>query len=225
MAKTTSASLESSAPASPSEAGKALRRKLLLEAAYDVFSSSGYHRTRLGDVAAVAGYSKASVYNYFEDKEELFLQTSITASSDIVTQLQAESQSDGTALATLRRMLRHLLSDAGGLYSFVQAVTEYHGELQTTEERTAERTQLIARHLEGLRGILQVLAEAIQAGKISGEFRCSLDELVIARMLTGLVRSVLLRWRLDGAKTDVETELDQIMAFAAAGLHSPSAST
>ena len=225
MARTTSASLESSAASSPSEAGKALRRNLLLEAAYDVFSSSGYHRTRLGDVAAAAGYSKASVYNYFEDKEELFLQTSITASGDIVTLLEAESQTGDTALATLRRMLRHLLSDAGGLYSFVQAVTEYHGELQTADERTPERRQLIARHLEGLRGILQVLAEAIQAGKTSGEFRCSLDELVIARMLTGLVRSVLLRWRLDGAKTDVETELDQIMAFAAAGLQGPSTHT
>ncbi|MEL6896494.1 MAG: TetR/AcrR family transcriptional regulator, partial [Planctomycetota bacterium] len=206
---------------SPAKAGKALKRKLLLTAAYDVFSTKGYHRTRLEDVAAQAGYSKGSVYNYFEDKEELFLQTSISASADIVAVIAAEVQPDSTAIEALRRMLRHLLSDAGELYSFVQAVAEYHGELQRSDEHGSERNLLIAEHLKGLRGILQVLAGAIRAGKERGEFNKNLDEMVIARLLTGLVRSVLLRWRLDGQKSDLEEELSQIMIFAESGLRGP----
>ncbi|MEM6691239.1 MAG: TetR/AcrR family transcriptional regulator [Planctomycetota bacterium] len=203
---------------SPAIQGKSLKRKLLLEAAYDVFSAMGYYRTRLEDVAAQAGYSKASVYNYFEDKEELFLQTSIAASADIVESLKAELEPHESATEAIRCMLRHLLSDAGDLYSFVQAVTEYHGELQRSGKRGSDRDRLIDEHLKGLRGILQVLAKAIDEGKKSGEFGSTLDAMAGARLLTGLVRSVLLRWRLDGEKNDIESELSQIMNFAECGL-------
>ncbi|MEM7478951.1 MAG: TetR/AcrR family transcriptional regulator [Planctomycetota bacterium] len=206
------------AAVSPAEAGKALKRKMLLEAAYKIFTAKGYYRTRLEDVAAEAGYSKASVYNYFEDKEELFLQTSIWACGDIVSLLKAELEPEVAAIEAIRRMLRHLLSDAGGLYSFVQAVSEYHGELKRSADRSSDRECLIDEHLKGLRGILHVLANAIKNGKSRGEFASTLDEMVAARLLTGLVRSVLLRWRLDGQKSDIEQELSQIMTFAESGL-------
>jgi len=48
------------------------KTNLILDSALKVFSEKGYHETRLEDVAAAAGFSKASLYNYYEDKEEIF---------------------------------------------------------------------------------------------------------------------------------------------------------
>lgn len=48
------------------------RRKELLAAAVALFTERGFAATRLEDVAARAGVSKATVYVYFADKERLF---------------------------------------------------------------------------------------------------------------------------------------------------------
>ena len=47
------------------------RPAALLEAALDVFSRHGYRATRLESVAEAAGVSKGTIYNYFENKEDL----------------------------------------------------------------------------------------------------------------------------------------------------------
>jgi AcrR family transcriptional regulator len=48
------------------------RPKEILEAALDLFVEKGFAGTRLDDVAARAGLSKAAIYLYFEDKTALF---------------------------------------------------------------------------------------------------------------------------------------------------------
>ena len=49
----------------------------ILNAAIGLFSKKGYHGTRLEDIARAAGFSKAAMYNYFEDKEAIFLSLAI----------------------------------------------------------------------------------------------------------------------------------------------------
>ena len=44
----------------------------ILEAALALFVEKGFAATRLDDVAARAGLSKAAIYLYFEDKTALF---------------------------------------------------------------------------------------------------------------------------------------------------------
>ncbi|MEO1526704.1 MAG: TetR/AcrR family transcriptional regulator [Planctomycetota bacterium] len=204
--------------ATPAQKGKDLKRRLLLEASYQVFTENGYHRTRLEDVASRAGFSKGSVYNYFEDKEELFLRTSIAATEETVSSLEAERKTDRAVIKNIEGMLRHLLSDSSQLFSFVQAITEYHGEERLPANPPTPRDELRSEHLRGLREILGTLARAINEGKSKGEFSIQIDETSAARFLTGLVRSVLLRWRLDGEKGSLENELREIMAFASHGL-------
>jgi AcrR family transcriptional regulator len=48
------------------------RRAALLDAARDVVLRFGYRKTTLEDIAAEAGVSRATVYNYFANKEEVF---------------------------------------------------------------------------------------------------------------------------------------------------------
>ncbi len=50
------------------------RRKVILDAAMALFDRQGYASTTIDEVAAAAGISKGSVYNYFESKQDLFTQ-------------------------------------------------------------------------------------------------------------------------------------------------------
>lgn len=48
------------------------KRDLILEAAVQVFSSKGYHNTRMEEIAALAGIGKGTIYEYFDSKLQLF---------------------------------------------------------------------------------------------------------------------------------------------------------
>ncbi|MCB8995046.1 MAG: TetR/AcrR family transcriptional regulator [Bacteroidales bacterium] len=47
------------------------RRKMIMQAALELFSKEGYHSTSINGIAKRAEISKGLLYNYFESKEEL----------------------------------------------------------------------------------------------------------------------------------------------------------
>ncbi|MEO3784778.1 TetR/AcrR family transcriptional regulator [Actinocorallia sp. B10E7] len=53
--------------------GKPRRRNVILEEAMRVFSAKGYAAASLGEIAAAAGITRSSMYEYFPSKKALFL--------------------------------------------------------------------------------------------------------------------------------------------------------
>ena len=56
----------------------AARREQIIQAAAGLFSSKGFHRTTTRDIAEAAEVSEGTLYNYFEDKDDLFFQCADT---------------------------------------------------------------------------------------------------------------------------------------------------
>ncbi len=50
------------------------KRQHILDTAYRLFQSKGFANTSMSEITAEAGGSKATVYNYFPSKEELFVE-------------------------------------------------------------------------------------------------------------------------------------------------------
>ena len=55
------------------------RRREIMEAAEKVFEASGYAAATMAAVADQAGISKGSIYNYFESKQNLFIEVCAAA--------------------------------------------------------------------------------------------------------------------------------------------------
>ncbi|HEX8989883.1 MAG TPA: TetR/AcrR family transcriptional regulator [Rhodocyclaceae bacterium] len=49
------------------------KRQHILDTAYEIFRRNGFEKTTMSEITAAAGGSKATLYNYFPSKEELFL--------------------------------------------------------------------------------------------------------------------------------------------------------
>jgi AcrR family transcriptional regulator len=49
------------------------KKERVLAAVTDLFAERGFHRTEMDEIARRAGISKGSLYNYFKNKDELFL--------------------------------------------------------------------------------------------------------------------------------------------------------
>ena len=50
-----------------------VRRKEILDAALQCFSSKGYHETKIDDIVRESGLTKGAIYWYFKGKRELFI--------------------------------------------------------------------------------------------------------------------------------------------------------
>ena len=86
-------------------------RALIMAAATRVFLERGYPGTSVDDIAAEAGVSKRTVYNVFDDKEQLFraiigdaIATAERFSSELVA-TTSDSADAATVLTTLAREL------------------------------------------------------------------------------------------------------------------------
>jgi AcrR family transcriptional regulator len=59
----------------PLRQGSPVKRAAIVRAALEVFVREGYARASVDAIAASAGVSKRTIYDYFGDKEQLFLST------------------------------------------------------------------------------------------------------------------------------------------------------
>ncbi len=57
-------------------------RESLLEAGLKVFATNGFRKTTLDDIAAEAGIAKSTLYNYFQDKADIYFQVCLFAVLD-----------------------------------------------------------------------------------------------------------------------------------------------
>ena len=100
------------------ERERRFKRQEIINAAREVFAQRGFVSATLDEIADRAEYGKGTLYNYFQNKEELFA-TVIADSFDEFVQIAAHACSDDaltlkesyTALA--RTLLRHLFGNIG----------------------------------------------------------------------------------------------------------------
>ncbi len=65
------------------------RRKAILKAAFEAFSTYGYRRTAMEDIARASGMSRAALYLHYRNKEDIFRSLARFYYDDAVTQVQA----------------------------------------------------------------------------------------------------------------------------------------
>jgi AcrR family transcriptional regulator len=64
--------METNILSSTPKKGRDEKRAAIVKIAYEAFLTDGYAATSMSSIAAKVGGSKATLYNYFASKEELF---------------------------------------------------------------------------------------------------------------------------------------------------------
>jgi AcrR family transcriptional regulator len=88
-------------PAPLREQTRTVVRSLLARTAIELFAAQGYDNTTLDEVAAAAGVSRRTLFNYFRSKEDLAL-SSLAEQGDLIAARLAERPADEDAWAALR---------------------------------------------------------------------------------------------------------------------------
>jgi len=164
---------------------KEARPAELIDAAVTLFIKNGYASTRLQDVAALAGVSKATLYLYFENKEALFkavISQGVVPMLEEGAQLSADPHEDSATL--IRQILKRWLtkfnaSPLGGIPKLMISEARNFPDLALYHEQTAYKR---AR---------EVLGQLVDRGIARGEFRpvdkSAVVELLIAPLMMHLI--------------------------------------
>ncbi len=189
------------------------RRRQLLEAALDVFSSKGYHGASVADVIRRAGVARGTFYLYFESKRNCFealldqlldhlyrsflpLDISKFLDEEEIRRKWSRTAADLMADRKVQRLSRLALSEAVGIDA------GFSVKIERFYDRLAEMT---ARYL----------AEAQRQGRVR-----PIDPEVAARCIIGLVKENV--WIIaKGGEKDPVKVVGDMLAFGLRGLLVP----
>jgi AcrR family transcriptional regulator len=86
------------------------RERLMLGAAGDAFSTQGFHRSSMDEIARAAGVTKPMLYRYFGSKEDLYAAYLRMTGRELVDRVRAPETRDQSPQARLRAGLRAFLT-------------------------------------------------------------------------------------------------------------------
>ena len=174
-----------------------MSRQRILDAAARCFVEVGYARTRLEDVARLAGVSRALVYNYFGGKESLLGEVRNHALSGWREAVAPEIDRAGDAVGKLRAMLRHTL-----LYArtrpLLQAILTDDVRVVVLGSETTTRHEIGAWR--------QQIVDVLRRGVADGEIRDDLDVEHAADVIRAMQLGVIDRMHRPDGPIDVSAE-------------------
>jgi TetR/AcrR family transcriptional regulator len=165
-----------------------LKRDILYREAAAAFRRNGYHGTSLVDVADQLGVSKATLYNYAENKQDLFFQCHLAAAQQAIDSVCHDRTLSG--LERLRRSISDYIASIIGPDSLSVVILE---ERSLSEDQLR---QVIEKRDEFERDLRSVVAAGIADGTIN---RC--DPKFAVFCITGTANWVTKWYRPDGPWT------------------------
>lgn len=168
------------------------KRERLTELAFDEFASRPYHRASLSRLVARAGIAKGSVYQYFDDKLDLYrwlLTEELPRRKAAYMQSHAKAAPPPTSL----RELLHFMVLSGIRFMLADPRLSQLGGAVSTP---TDDPQLRALHVEavntGHRAFVQVLEGLVQAGQLRDDVDLSLVARIISSVLGVGLRDIVL---------------------------------
>ena len=162
----------------PKRAGKA---KEIAAAALDQFTQAGFYATSLEKIAASAGIGKSTVYEYYKNKEELYIaavQEAFDQWFEDIENIAAQTQDPVERLAAIAELFLECdAQDAKGEHRFFFEII-----MQTVMEGGIffERNELITdAHKRFIRIIADILLDGVSRGQLKPEIARDAEKLAV----------------------------------------------
>jgi TetR/AcrR family fatty acid metabolism transcriptional regulator len=161
------------------------KRRAILDAAIQVFARSGYHGTRVSDIADEAGVAYGLVYHYFSSKDEVLNELFIERWSLL---LKATEEADSAA-ATPREKLE-------AVAGFIIESYRHDPELMKVivMEVTRAANSFGRTHLPEIRRAYEGIAKIVSDAQADGAFRADIDPEFAAMWFYGAIEQLLSGW-------------------------------
>jgi AcrR family transcriptional regulator len=178
----------------------------LLAVAVEVFNERGYDGTSMEDLSRRLGIAKSGIYHHVSGKEELLSRALDRALDGLEAAVALAAGGDAPAIVRLEMLMQRSVEVLLTELPYVTLLLRVRGN--TEVERAA-----LKRRREFDHAVANLVADAERAGDI----RSDVDPATAARLLFGLVNSIV-EWYRPGRSTPEPSLADAVCAMALDGL-------
>ena len=185
------------------------KHQIILEAAVITFARTGYHRTRVADIAREAGVADGTVYIYFKSKEDILVSLFEDLMFHFVQDLQSELAQSKNAVEKL------------------DTIINYHLTTLANKPDQAKVTQIELRQIdqainEGiskpLMSYFQLIEEVIEEGKEQSLYRQNLNTRTARKVVFGAIDEVVTCWVMSNKPYDLKALREPVFEMLVRGL-------
>jgi AcrR family transcriptional regulator len=181
-------------------------RESLLEVAVAVFNERGYDGTSMEDLSQRLGIAKSSIYHHVDGKEALLrlaLDRALDALFSVADQARAGNQ---PAIDRLEFLVRGSVSVLTDQLPYVTLLLRARGNTATERRALSRRREFD-----------QIVADLVKEAEVAGDIRPDIDPAAAARLLFGMVNSIVEWYRPTSGASDAELAT-AVCAMAFGGL-------
>jgi TetR/AcrR family transcriptional regulator len=183
-----------------------MREKVL--AAAELFAEAGLDGTKMEDVAAATGVPKATLYYYFDGKEEILAFLFVEILDELGRAVAGAVAGDGTAAERLRAVV---LAHLGVIEAFPAASRALQFDLGR-----AARSPVIARHTDA--AFVEPVRSLLEEGARDGSLRRVDHPRLVATAILGAVATTGLNALTPRARRPLARVADDLTTFVLAGV-------
>jgi len=165
------------------------KHQVILEAAVKTFARTGYHRTRIADIAREANVADGTVYIYFKNKEDILISLFQNMMHRFVEELKKELTQCRDANEKLERVIAYHLTTLGN--------NPEQAKVTQIELRQIDQTinEGISRPLKQY---FRLIEEVINEGITQGLYRQDLNVRTARKVVFGAIDEVVTCWVMSG---------------------------
>ncbi len=141
-------------------------RRSILKASRKLFSDQGYDETLIEEIADLAEVSKATVYNYFPDKDSLLIAIVEEVEEGIEDYLEDELAAETNAVDKIRRVLTELVLASLQYPSLSRRIVFLNSSRTSTLHGTLNEIKSLLKQLIATAQSDGCLSEEISSGEI-----------------------------------------------------------
>ncbi len=143
---------------------KEAKKKLILDAALEVFISKGYHNVTVSDIARRAGISKGSLYVYFRSREELFRELFDYMARYHREHFLKKMASGLSAEEKVRDIIAYYVRSYDRREKFLYILIDYIAHNRASDERHFYKRTLADIYARFIKEVSSVITEGIETG-------------------------------------------------------------
>ena len=170
------------------------KRQVILEAAIRAFARSGYHQTRITDVAQEAGVAAGTIYLYFKRKDDLLITIFQEKVEGFVSEFRWQLSQEKSAEGKLRKLIHQHLSE---MQNHANLAAVFQLELRQSRHFMSAYPKV------DLKAYFDLIGEIIEEGQHQGLFRQDLYVSVVKKALFGALDEMVTSWLLAGKGYDL----------------------
>jgi TetR/AcrR family fatty acid metabolism transcriptional regulator len=188
------------------------KKNIIIQAAIEVFSRNNFQNSTISQIAQKAGIAEGTIYQYFENKEDLFFSIPVEKTKDFCNELELHLQGITGASNKIKKFVWYYLY-------FFKMNPEYGRTLLL--EMRVNKSFAKTKAYDSFKNLTNRILEIIKEGQEEGVVRKDVNIFVTRQLVLGILEHVVTRWLLKGETYDLLEHYHDVSDLVLYGVSSP----